>query len=133
MLFKDIIGQKEVKQKLVEMVQHNRLSHALLFLGKEGSGALSLAMAFSQYVSLLPNKNQTPEASLFGEVVETKLPSSPDDADAWMQKQSSLSKAEQLVHPDIHFSYPVIIKKPGTPPVSADYAAEWREFVQQFP
>jgi DNA polymerase III subunit delta' len=133
MLFKDIIGQKEVKQQLVEMVQHNRLSHALLFLGKEGSGALSLAMAFSQYVSLLPNKNQTPEASLFGEVVETKLPSSPDDADAWMQKQSSLSKAEQLVHPDIHFSYPVIIKKPGTPPVSADYAAEWREFVQQFP
>jgi DNA polymerase III subunit delta' len=133
MLFKNIIGQKEVKQQLIEMVQHNRLSHALLFLGKEGSGALSLAMAFSQYVSLLPNKNQTPEASLFGEVVETKLPSTPDDADAWMQKQSSFGKAAQLVHPDIHFSYPAIIKKPGTPPISADYATEWREFAQQFP
>ena len=32
------------------MVQHNRLSHALLFLGKEGSGALSLALAFAQYI-----------------------------------------------------------------------------------
>ena len=62
---KDVIGQSEVKQQLVEMVQHNRLSHALLFLGKEGSGVLSLAMAFAQYVSLLPNKDSS-ETSLFG-------------------------------------------------------------------
>ncbi|RYY00109.1 MAG: hypothetical protein EOO53_22515 [Gammaproteobacteria bacterium] len=41
MLFQNVIGQQEVKQQLVEMVQHNRLSHALLFLGKEGSGAFS--------------------------------------------------------------------------------------------
>ena len=40
MLFKDVIGQEHVKQQLIEMVQQNRLSHALLFLGKEGSGAL---------------------------------------------------------------------------------------------
>lgn len=133
MLFKDVIGQAEVKQQLVEMVQHNRLSHALLFLGKEGSGALSLAMAFAQYVSLLPNKNESQEASLFGAPVETKLPATPDEADAWMQKQPSLSKAEQLVHPDIHFSYPVVTKKPGTPPISTEYVTEWREFVRQLP
>lgn len=133
MLFKDVIGQAETKQQLVEMVQHNRLSHALLFLGKEGSGALSLAMAFAQYVSLLPNKNETQEASLFGEPVEIKLPSTPDEADAWIQKQPSFTKAAQLVHPDIHFSYPVVTKKPGTPPISADYITEWREFIQQLP
>ena len=28
MLFKDVIGQRQVKQQLVEMVQYNRLSHA---------------------------------------------------------------------------------------------------------
>ncbi len=50
MSFKKIIGQAETKQHLVEMVQQNRLSHALLFLGKEGSGALPMAMAFAQYV-----------------------------------------------------------------------------------
>jgi DNA polymerase-3 subunit delta' len=50
-----------------------------------------------------------------------------------MQKQPSLSKAEQLVHPDIHFSYPVVTKKPGTPPISTDYVTEWREFIQQLP
>ncbi|MGZ3951266.1 MAG: DNA polymerase III subunit [Flavisolibacter sp.] len=132
MLFKDVIGQSEVKQQLVEMVQHNRLSHALLFLGREGCGGLPMAMAFAQYVSLLPNKvpGDTP---LFGEPVELKLPSTADEADAWMQKQSSFNKAEQMVHPDIHFSYPVVTKKAGTPPISTDYATEWREFIKQLP
>ena len=133
MLFKDIIGQREVKQQLVEMVQHNRLSHALLFLGKEGGGTLPLALAFAQYVSLLPNKNQSQGDSLFGEPIEVKLPSNPEEADAWMQKQPSFFKAEQMVHPDIHFTYPVVTKRTGTPPISTDYAAEWREFVSQFP
>ena len=133
MLFKEVLGQNEVKQQLVEMVQHNRLSHALLFLGREGCGGLPLAMAFAQYVSLLPNKGQSPETSLFGEPIELKLPSTPDEADAWMQKQPSFSKGQQLVHPDIHFSYPVVTKKTGTPPISSDYAADWREFIRQFP
>ena len=50
MLFSQVIGQKETKEHLVHMVQQNRLSHALLFLGKEGSGALSLARAMAQYM-----------------------------------------------------------------------------------
>lgn len=137
MLFKDVIGQQEVKQHLIEMVQHNRLSHALLFLGREGSGALPLAMAFAQYISLLPNANQpkTQEASLFGDAApeELKLPSTTTEADAWMEQQGSFSKAEQLVHPDIHYSYPVVTKKSGTPPLSTDYIVEWREFMQQLP
>ena len=134
MLFKDIIGQEETKQQLVEMVQHNRLSHALLFLGKEGSGALPLALSFASYVSLLPRDNYNyQETSLFGEAVEIKLPADVKEADAWMQKQPSFSKSLQLVHPDIHFSYPVVTKKPGTPPLSTDYIVEWREFIQQLP
>lgn len=131
MLFKNIIGQEAIKEQLIEMVQHNRLSHALLFLGKEGSGGLPLAIAFAQYVSLLPDKSQ--ETLLFDEPVEIKLPSTAAEADVWVQKQASFSKAEQLVHPDIHYSYPVITKKTGTAPISNDYATEWREFIQQFP
>lgn len=134
MLFRNVIGQQEVKQQLVEMVQHNRLSHALLFLGREGSGGLPLALAFAQYISLLPTNNPSSgEVSLFGDPVEVKLPSTPDEADAWMQKQASFTKADQMVHPDIHYSYPVVTKKAGTPPLSADYAAEWREFIRQYP
>ena len=137
MQFKDVIGQVEVKQQLVDMVQHNRLSHALLFLGKEGSGALPLALAFTQYVTLLPPvSGKVSEPSLFGETVlkeEINLPSSPDDADAFMSKQSSFSKGQAMVHPDIHYSFPVVSKKSGTPPISADYITEWREFIQSYP
>ncbi|RYY00110.1 MAG: hypothetical protein EOO53_22520, partial [Gammaproteobacteria bacterium] len=117
------------------MVQHNRLSHALLFLGKEGSGALPMALAFAQYVSLLPTNNGSQEPSLFGEPVEVKLPATADEADTWMQKQPSFSKAAQMVHPDIHYSYPVIKKttRSDEKPVSTDWAAEWREFIQQYP
>jgi len=55
MLFQSVIGQKEIKVQLLHMIQQNRLSHALLFLGKEGSGALQLAMAFANYISLPKN------------------------------------------------------------------------------
>ena len=137
MQFKDVIGQVEVKQQLVDMVQHNRLSHALLFLGKEGSGALPLTLAFTQYVTLLPPvSGKASEPSLFGETVlkeEIKLPSSPNEADAFMSKQSSFSKGQAMVHPDIHYSFPVVTKKSGTPPISADYITEWREFIQAYP
>ena len=137
MLFKNVIGQQQVKQHLVEMVEQNRLGHALLFLGKEGSGALPMALAFSQYVGLLPIKNalESHENSLFNNSaeIEIKLPATTEAADAWMEKQSSFAKASDLVHPDIHFSFPVVIKKAGTPPVSSDYITEWREFIKQYP
>jgi DNA polymerase-3 subunit delta' len=137
MLFRNVIGQKETKQSLLNMVQHNRLSHALLFLGREGSGALPLALAFAQYVSMLPANGGAPDpgASLFGgqEVEPLKLPETADQADAWMERQPSFSKADKLVHPDIHFSYPVVTKKAGSPPLSTDYITEWREFVDKYP
>jgi len=70
MQFSKIINQREVKQQLVELIQHNRLSHALLFLSKEGSGALSLGLALAQYLtceSANPKKqNPNSNASLFG-------------------------------------------------------------------
>lgn len=134
MLFGDIIGQEEVKHQLLQMVEGNRLSHALLFLGREGSGALPLALAFAQYIALQPAKKSATEgASLFGEPEAPALPSTPEAADAWMQQQPSFSKAHALVHPDIHFSYPVVTKKPGSPPLSTDYVTEWRQFITQLP
>ena len=45
----------------------------------------------------------------------------------------SCIKAAALIHPDIHYSYPVIPKKPGDKPVSTDYSSEWREFIKQYP
>ena len=131
MLFKDVIGQEHVKQQLIEMVQQNRLSHALLFLGKEGSGALPLALAFAQYVVAQPQPTPVVE-DLFGgfTALETKPAIvHPDE----IQSQPAFQRAHQLIHPDLHFSYPVIPRKSGDKPKSSDYINEWREFIQQFP
>lgn len=137
MQFKEIINQQAVKQNLAELVQHNRLSHALLFLGKEGSGVLALALAFAQYVvcEKVSQKSgvRSPEAgpSLFGEEPNPK----PETRNLTLDSCGTCPacvKSQQLVHPDIHFSYPVVTKKPGTPPISTDYISEWREFVKTY-
>ena len=111
------------------MVQHNRLSHALLFLGKEGSGALQLALAFAQYIVCKP---QPPEVDLFAatdytnDKQETNQPETRNDSCALCP---ACKKANDLIHPDIHFSYPVITRKPGEKPISTDFIKEWREFI----
>ncbi len=116
MQFSEIIGQNEVKKQLVELVQHNRLSHALLFLGKEGSGALPLALAFAQYVIC--------------EKVSGQQSATSNDSCGMCP---ACTKAQQLVHPDIHYSYPTVTKKPGEKPVATDFITEWREFIKLNP
>ncbi|MDP9229544.1 MAG: hypothetical protein M3O67_02595 [Bacteroidota bacterium] len=139
MQFKDVIDQQEVKQQLTDMLQQNRLSHALLFLGKEGSGALSLAMAFAQYITCeRVNRPKSgvgspeSEPSLFGDDTHDSRLTTHDLLIESCGTCASCTKAQQLVHPDIHFSYPVVTKKPGTPPISTDYITEWREFVKNY-
>ncbi len=156
MQFNQVIGQKEIKSQLAHMIQHNRLSHALLFLGKEGSGALSLARAFAQYnvcelvkgKKTTNNAQQTTEApSLFGEpeheTNNEKQETRNEKRETGNEKRETGSdscgecpackKASQLVHPDIHFSYPVIPRKSGDKPISTDYIKEWRDFISTNP
>jgi len=137
MLFKEIIGQREVKQQLVELVQHNRLSHALLFLGKEGNGSLQLAIALAQYLTCEkanPKRQiSSSNISLFGgEPAKSEIGNPRSEMDS-CGVCSSCKKASQLIHPDIHFSYPVVTKKSGSPPISTDYISEWREFIKNYP
>ena len=131
MLFKDVIGQFAVKQHLAEMVEQNRLSHALLFLGKEGSGALPLAMAFAQYVVSLPKAAPVVEDLFGGMTALAPAPVfiHPDN----IATEPSFQRAAQLLHPDLHFTYPVISKKSGDKPTSSDFIAEWREFISMYP
>ena len=135
MQFQSITGQKETKEQLVQMVQHNRLSHALLFLGKEGSGALQLALAFAQYIvcetrQAVNRIEAIAEPSLFGE--PEPAPTNNDQPATYNDSCGTCpacKKANELIHPDIHFSYPVITKKPGEKPISTDFIKEWREFI----
>lgn len=134
MRFEEVIGQEHVKKQLAEMVSHNRLSHALLFLGKEGTGGLCLAIALAQYIACEKVNGKASfqsGVSLFG---EDTLPTDPKQI-LWDSCGvcPSCQKAAQLVHPDIHFSYPTVTKKPGETPMATDFIVEWREFIKLNP
>ena len=89
------------------MAQSGRVPHALLFLGKEGSGHLPLALAFAQAL-------QCVERTQEGEACGTC---------------SACSKASKHIHPDIHYSFPTI----GAKAVSTDFAKEWRAALEKSP
>jgi DNA polymerase-3 subunit delta' len=102
MRFKDIIGQEAIKQRLINSVNENRVSHAQLFLGPEGSGSLALAVAYAQYLSC-----------------EDKQP---DDSCGVC---SSCRKYQKLMHPDLHFSYPFFAKHKDD--TALTYIEQWRD------
>lgn len=108
MLFKEIPGHKEVKERLVRSINEERVSHAQLFLGQSGSGALALAIAYAQYL----NCTNRIENDSCGEC-------------------SSCRKYTKLIHPDLHFSYPFIAKNKED--VSTVFIKEWREALEESP
>ncbi|MGA2405783.1 MAG: DNA polymerase III subunit [Bacteroidales bacterium] len=110
MNFAQIPGQKEIKGKLIRSVKEERVSHAQFFTGPEGCGSMSLALAYARYISC---ENRT-------------------DHDSCGVCKSCV-KYEKLIHPDLHFVFPVIKGKKTTDPVSDNYLEEWREFVKKSP
>jgi len=132
MLFSEVIGQEALKKQLVHLVEQKRLSHALLFAGPEGAGALPLAIAFAQYIVSLPATNENAAADLFGTAtteVQEDIFYRPDQ----IENLPAYHRASKLMHPDLHFSFPSITEKPGQKNLSANYIEEWREFIMGYP
>ena len=102
MLFSEIIGQQSIKERLIRSVKEGRISHAQLFLGPEGSGSLALAIAYAQYISCKDKKD------------EDSCGICP-----------SCVKYNKLIHPDLHFVYPVALSKDIR--TSTDVIAKFRE------
>ena len=111
MLFSDIIGQEHLKKHLTNSVDNGRVPHAQLFVGKEGTGTLPMAIAYAQYVLC---KNTNAENTV--------------DNDACNLKFNNLS------HPDLHFAFPVAtndsVKKH---PVSKLFLEDWRSLLKEQP
>ncbi len=107
MQFKEVLGQEQVKSRLVRSVRDGRISHAQLFFGPEGAGSLPLAIAYAQYMCC-------------AEPLE-------DDS---CGSCPSCIKYGKLAHPDLHFVFPVVnIKGKVGKTVSDHYIKEWREAV----
>jgi DNA polymerase-3 subunit delta' len=104
MLFKEIIGQGEVKKKLLSMIRDDRTPHALMLFGPSGTGKLALALATAQYLACGDRQRE----------------------DSCGMCPSCL-KFGKLIHPDLHFVVPVL--KAGSvtgPPLSDDFIETWR-------
>lgn len=107
MLKSEVIGQQDVWNRLMEMVQENRVPHAMLFCGPEGCGKKAVALAFASY--------------LLGERDEENGMNS-----------SVQAMLKNWAHPDLYFSFPTIKSSSMTSdhkPVSDDYLQEWREML----
>lgn len=109
MLFKDIIGQEEAKERLIREAKEGKIAHARLFCGNEGVGKLPLAIAYAQYLSC----------------------EHPTDNDSCGVCPNCV-KYKKLIHPDLHFVFPVI-KKKNKDTISDDYLQEWREILNSSP
>jgi DNA polymerase-3 subunit delta' len=109
MLFKDIPSNDRAKQHLLKAVQNDRLSHAHLFLGEDGSSGLAMAWAFAQYL----------------------MCAKPTENDSCGRCPSCL-KSAKLSHPDLHWVFPVITGK-GSNPTSDLFISDWRSLLENNP
>ncbi|MBQ5971288.1 MAG: DNA polymerase III subunit delta [Prevotella sp.] len=114
MEFSEVIGQQEVKDRLMKMVEEGRVPHAIMLCGPTGTGKMALAMAFASYLLT--------EGSL-----KINSDTNVENAKAMVRVWS---------HPDLHFTFPVI-RPPKTSSdhsmESDDFAREWREMISQGP
>ena len=102
MYFKDIIGQQEAKTKLLGMFADNRIPHALMLTGPEGSGNLLAAFAFIQYV-FCTQKQEKDSCGVCPSCIKTS----------------------KLGHPDLHLVFPIAKSKEIK--TSNDLLLEFRE------
>lgn len=84
MLFSDVLGHKDIIENLRNMADSNRIPHAILFTEKHGYGALHIALATVSYLFC-------------------KEKSKGDSCG----KCHSCRKVSKLVHPDLHFTFPI--------------------------
>ena len=106
MTFDNVIGQEDVRERLLQMAGEGRLPHAIMLCGPSGVGKKALATAFACHL----------------------LAGNDGNADHPMLRK--------LEHPDLHFTYPTIkLPSMGSDhkPVSDDFAREWHEMMMQGP
>ncbi len=107
MQFKDVIGQHELKQHLIREARAEKVSHAQLFLGKAGYGTLPVALAFVQYL-FCQDRSETDSCGVC----------------------ASCRKVQSLQHPDLHFSFPLVLPISKT---SGSFLKDWREQIAEQP
>ena len=111
MKFIDISGFEKEKNFLINAENKNHVAHAQLFFGSEGSPNLSLALAFISFL----NCNNKVNNDSCGECPSCK-------------------KIDKMIHPDVHFIFPVAPTTKINKNVISDlFIKEWRNFILDDP
>ncbi len=105
MRFSDITGNADTVRALSGMISSGRIPHALMFTEPDGGPAMSIALAYLQYL-YCPQRH---------------------DGDSCGQCPSC-NRVSKLIHPDIHFIFPTT-----SPQTSASLMPQFRALVQQNP
>jgi DNA polymerase III subunit delta' len=128
MRFSEIPGNNGIKQKLIQTVLDQRVSHAQLFFGPEGNAKLALAIAYAQLINCknLSQNALTPSGEgVGGEVLQST------GIDSCGVCPSCI-KYRKLIHPDLHFIYPVsTTRNVPKKPKSRDFIEDWRKYLLQ--
>lgn len=110
MYFSDLIGQQDIKNRLIQTVKENRIPHAQLLRGPEGVGKLGLAIAYARYICC-ENRGETDACGTCPSCV----------------------KYNKLAHPDLHFVFPVIKPTGKSSVVCDDFVADFRSTLIESP
>ncbi len=116
MQFKDIEGQRVLANRLTEIIDSGRISHAQMFLGPTSSGSLALAIAYAQYVNCTNRQH-------YGEGSELRADS--------CGECPNCKKYQQLMHTDLHFVFPnaATSSVKGERVCADEFQEEFREFL----
>lgn len=110
MKFSDIPAHEEVKARLRNLVDSERLPHALLIHGREGIGKMAMARALASYIHCTNRR----------------------DGDSCGECPACRQHAA-FNHIDTHYSFPVLKLKGKDTTVSDDWIDEWRQFLTESP
>lgn len=110
MHFNDIFGQKSIKQRLIKAVTDGHLPHAILLCGPEGTGKLGIAVALAQYLCCTDRKEDGPCGVC-----------------------SSCRQFAKLVHPDLHFVFPIYKEKSNDTTSCETFLPQWRNRLLKSP
>ncbi|MCD6346940.1 MAG: DNA polymerase III subunit delta, partial [Bacteroidales bacterium] len=119
MLFREIYGHAGIRERLIKTTRENRVSHAIMLYGPEGSGKFALALAYAQFLQCSGEKDG-------------------DSCGAC----PSCQQAAKMIHPDIHFVFPVVKgkqissedkgnSKGSSDPISDNFVKQWRSFIAE--
>lgn len=102
-----VYGNTELRAQLAGMAGRKEVPHAQILIGPEGSGGLPVAIEYAR---------------------EILKAFHPKGAEAGVDP-----RIDQWNYPDLHFSFPLALRKTGDKPKAEDFMESWKTFVAEAP